>query len=646
MYEEMATNTGRQDYATRAIEEYKLALNADPTSPYLNNGLAKLYFSTNRVSDAVHAAQDMVKKNPNDLDAHKLLGQIYLRSLGDGQSPETQKMLDLSIGEFSKITQLQPKDIDSHLLLGQLYTLNHDSAHAREQFEAAKAIDPGNEDVALNLSRLYGQSGDLQQAVDVLKAVPPEDRTAKISYALGMAYDQMHDNKAAIEAYRDSVDEEPENPDAQRALGQDLLSDNQLGPALKVFQDLVTASPQDEKAFIKIAQIERLQGNYQQAFASLQKARPLASKDDLIEVDYEEALIQDCLGHFDESVSLLKRILSETEQNHYSDGERSNRALLLDRLALVYREESKTDEAIATYQQMTALGGDYAVRGYEGEDDAYRSAREYEKATAVAREAAAKYPKDQSAQLMLALQLADMGHADEAIKIEATQHADGALNDHDLEENLAQVYLRLHRWKDASDQLDLLEKGMAARNGNAKDAAQRDDQIFLLFYRGDVEERQKHYDEAAGYFKKILAIQPDNVQTLNYYGYMLADRGVELDEALRLIQRAVQLEPQEYEYLDSLGWVYFKMGQYTLAEAKLREAIQRMGTDPTVHDHLGELYEKTGRLKQAAEQWEISLGEYEKSLPGDTEPGDVNKVQKKLEVARVKLAKGNSDKQQ
>jgi hypothetical protein len=66
-----------------------------------------------------------------------------------------------------------------------------------------------------------------------------------------------------------------------------------------------------------------------------------------------------------------------------------------------------------------------------------------------------------------------------------------------------------------------------------------------------------------------------------------------------------------------------------------------MNTDPTVHDHLGELYEKTGRLKQAAEQWQISLGEYEKSMPGDTEPGDVNKVQKKLEMARVRLAKGN-----
>jgi tetratricopeptide (TPR) repeat protein len=640
MYEEMATNTGRQDYATRAIEEYKLALNADPGSPYLNNGLAQLYFNTGRVRDAIVAAQDMIKKDPNDLEAHKLLGRIYLRSLDGTQNAETQKMLDLSIGEFTKIAQLQPNDIESHLLLGQLYTLNHDTAHAREQFEAAEKIDPNNEDVALSLARLYGDSGDLQRAIDVLKTVPADDRTAKVSYALGVAYDQQHDTKNAIDAYRDALDQEPENTDAQRALGQDLLNDNQLAPALKVFQDLAGAAPQDEQAYVRISEIQRRQGNYQDALTTLKKAQGLASKDGLIEVNYDEALIQDCLGHYDEATALLKKVLSDTQAPKYSDGERSNRALFLDRLAIVYREEGQTTEAIEAYQQMSALGGEYAQRGYEGEDDAYRDAREYDKATEVAKEAAAKFPKDHSMQLMLTLQLADMGKADEAMRIEKAEQASGAISQHDLEMDLAQIDLRLRRWKDASDQLDLAEKDGPAKTSD-KAAAGRDDQIFLLFLRGSVEERQKHYDAAEVFFKKILALDPNNVLTLNYYGYMLADRGTDLDEALHLVQKAVQLDPQNYAYLDSLGWVYFKLGQYTLAENNLRQASQRMNTDPTVHDHLGELYEKTGRLKQAAEQWQISLGEYEKSMPGDTEPGDVNKVQKKLEMARVRLAKGN-----
>jgi tetratricopeptide (TPR) repeat protein len=127
--------------------------------------------------------------------------------------------------------------------------------------------------------------------------------------------------------------------------------------------------------------------------------------------------------------------------------------------------------------------------------------------------------------------------------------------------------------------------------------------------------------------------------TLNYLGYMLADKGIRLPEAIKLIRKAVELEPMNGAYLDSLGWAYFKTGEYELAEENLRQAVERDQTDPTVHDHLGDLYEKTGRIRLAAAQWELSLSEYSRSSTADVEPGDVAKVQHKLETARVKLAK-------
>src|ERR1700733_6494704 len=86
MYEDMATNYGRPEYATRAIEEYKLALDADPNSKYLNSGLAELYLRTGRVREAVLAAQEILKTEPNNLEAHKLLGRVYLQSLGNVQN--------------------------------------------------------------------------------------------------------------------------------------------------------------------------------------------------------------------------------------------------------------------------------------------------------------------------------------------------------------------------------------------------------------------------------------------------------------------------------------------------------------------------------------------------------------------------------
>jgi predicted Zn-dependent protease len=115
-----------------------------------------------------------------------------------------------------------------------------------------------------------------------------------------------------------------------------------------------------------------------------------------------------------------------------------------------------------------------------------------------------------------------------------------------------------------------------------------------------------------------------------------------LPEALKMIQQAVEMEPQNGAFLDSLGWVYFKLGQYTPAEENLHKAIERQSGDPSIHDHLGEVYEKTGNLKLAVAQWERSMTEYAHSLPADADPADVAKVKRKLDDARTKLAKVNT----
>ena len=131
----MAVNAGRPDYATQAVEEYKLALDADPNSELLQDGLADLYFKIGRIKDAVTAAQDQVKRHPNDVEAHTLLGKVYLRSLGDMQGAQSGEMLQLAIAEYETIARLKPNDLETQLLLGQLYALNHDSAKAEAQFK-------------------------------------------------------------------------------------------------------------------------------------------------------------------------------------------------------------------------------------------------------------------------------------------------------------------------------------------------------------------------------------------------------------------------------------------------------------------------------------------------------------------------------
>ena len=632
LYEEMAVNAGRPGYATQAVEEYKLALDADPNSVLLQDGLADLYFRIGRIKDAVSAAQDQVKKNPDDVDAHTLLGQVYLRTLGDMQGAQAGEMLQLAIAEYETIARLKPNDLESKLLLGQLYALNNDHAKAEAEFKAAQKIDADSEEVVLRMAALYSEEGDAQRAADTLSAVPVEDRTAHIEYALAESYDQLKKPKEAAAAYRRSLDIEPDNSDAERGLASALLADEQFDEALKVLNTLIAADPTDSQSQIRISEVQRRQGHYDEAMATLEKAKSQVQEGSTeeLELKYNEALNYDALGEFDQATSVLKGILdaSSHPEGKYSEQEKQNRAIFLDRLGIIDREENKTAEAVAAYKQIVDFGGDYAQRGYDGEVQAYRDAHQWKDAAAIAAEAAKALPKDHLIQLTYSNQLVDTGQVDEGLALAKSQLTGGA-DDREVDEDLAQTYIGLKRFTDASEQID---KADAL-------ASKPDEKLYVLFLRGEFYDRQKMYDQAEAQFRKAIVLDPQNAAVLNYLGYMLADQGQKLPEALKLIRQAVDLEPQNGAYLDSLGWVYFKLGQYSEAEEYLRKANERMNSDPTVHDHLGEVYEKTGNLKMAVAQWERSMTEYAHSLPADADPEDVQKVQHKLENARVKLAK-------
>ncbi len=639
VYQDDATSDGRSDEVNKAIEEYKLALNADPNSAELADDLADLYFIVSRVHDAEVTARTLLKTSPNDIEAHKLLGRIYLRQIGQGENGSAgatapgnsqNEVVDEAIAEFQKIVALQPKSVEDHMVLGQLYTMKHQPEKAEAEFKIAQAIEPESEDVVLNLAQLYAESGDLPHAVKSIEAVPVDGRTPKMEFTLGALYDQMKQPKDAIAAYKRAEDMEPGDLQTVDALAQALLSNNQLDDALKQYKELAEANPDDAEPLVHIGEIERRLGKYEDALAVTRKARKMDPNS--LEAGFNEGLLDDILGQLDDAVQTYDQMVDATSHANgaYTEEEKNNRRIFLERLGTVCLEENKVDEAIAAYQKMIELGGSIAVSGYQGEIDAYRGAHEFDKALDVARKAAASDPKDSDLKLMLAGELADQGHPDDGLAM-AKSLLDGASPDEQrgIWEALAQMNVRLHRWKDAEDALDKADPL----------ATKKDDRTYMFFLRGELAERQKHFEPAEQYFNQALTLDPENAMTLNYLGYMWADKGEKLPEALKMIRKAVDIEPMNGAYLDSLGWVYFKMGEYELAEDNLRQAVNRDQTDPTVHMHLGDLYEKTGRIRLAAAQWQLSIDEFGKSSPADIEPSDVAKVQKKLESARVKLAR-------
>jgi tetratricopeptide (TPR) repeat protein len=150
----------------------------------------------------------------------------------------------------------------------------------------------------------------------------------------------------------------------------------------------------------------------------------------------------------------------------------------------------------------------------------------------------------------------------------------------------------------------------------------------IFFSRGICYERAKQWDKAEVDLKKALELYPDQPQVLNYLGYSWVDQHINLDEGVRMIKRSVEQRPDDGYIVDSLGWAYYRLGNYEEAVKQLDRAVELKPTDPTINDHLGDAYWKVGRTLEARFQWA-----HARDLK--PEPDDLKKIEEKLKSGLV-----------
>jgi len=638
LYAELAGVYGnRSEYAGKAIDYYKQALKLDPGASFLFEELTDLYIQSGRLKDAVAEAQDILKREPNNLDARRILGRIYTRMIGDAQSGKVnEEMLRSATEQYQQITAKDPKDIDSWLTLGRLYRTASNSVEAEKAYGHVLEIDPSNEDALTGLAIVYSDVGDTQKAIEKLKAVTTKDPNPRTLSALASFYEQLRDYQSAAETLRKALELDPENSRIKRTLAKDLLESNNLDEALKFYQDMAGDDPHDPEAALRISEIYREKRDFAKARKYLDQAK--AADPDNLEVRYDEVNLLAVEGQTDKAIDALKSILKETERpGGYSEDAKATRINLLERLGELYRAANQNQAAVDTFRQMADLDPQgSSARASAQIIDTYRTAKDYKSARAEAAAALKAHPGDRTLKLVDASLLADMGKVDQAVA-----ELRGLLKgDHDRETQLAiaQIYEKAKRYQDMAGPLDAAEKLSQTKP----------DQETVHFMRGAMYERLKQFESAEAEFHKVLDMDPDSASALNYLGYMFADRGVRLDEAQKLISRALELEPENGAYLDSLGWVYYRQNRLDDAAQALTRALAKTetGQDPTVHDHLGDVYFKLGKTKDAIIQWQASLKEADSGSPDDIEPGEVAKINKKLEDAKVRLAKETSGSKQ
>src|SRR5205085_8818739 len=196
------------------------------------------------------------------------------------------------IEQYEEIVKLDtdPSNlVDDHLLLGRLYRLNNDLQKAENEFKTAVKLQPDSEEAVTTLAYLYNEEGDSTRAVQALNSVPDAGRSAKLYSALGYTYEQQKQYKQAIEAYRHAIELDRDNLDAIRGLAQNLMNDGQTQAALDQYKIIADANPEDAQTYMRIADIYKKSGKFDQALDSLKKAETMVQ--DSIEVPYQIATV-------------------------------------------------------------------------------------------------------------------------------------------------------------------------------------------------------------------------------------------------------------------------------------------------------------------------------------------------------------------
>jgi tetratricopeptide (TPR) repeat protein len=629
-FRELAGLWNRSDLVDRAISEYKQALDADPDSLFLRVELAELYWRARRVGDAVREAEAVLKVDPDYEDAHRLLARLYWHNLGEANQPDrvARESLHKAIEHLEAVTRLKPSDTESWEGLGRLYKLDNQAGKAEGAFKKALAVEPNSKSALADLAQLYFDQGDYEHAIDLLKKIPESDMDPPMLGMLAFAYGRARDFDNAIAAYQKALASEHENPELRRAYAETLMNAGKLAVARQQLELILQADPEDGSTHLRLAQLDRQEGQFEQARRELERAKTLLP--DNQEVSFEQAQVEEAVGNQDQAVEILQGLvkLSERPGGQYTAGEANNHAIFLEHLGMIYRSQEKYDQAVAVFRQVVALGTAQGPAGERLIVETLRQSGQRQKALDEAQAAIRKYPDDHLLRVLQATMLAEQGHVAEGTK-QLQALLNGTPADREIYLPLAQVYSQAKQYGEAE----------AAANKALSLSPKPEDQEYALFVLGSVLEREKKYDQAEQQFKKVLAVNPLNAAAANYLGYMLADRGVRLEESVRYIKEALKLEPNNGAYLDSLGWAYFKMSRYDLAEAPLERAAQLISNDPTIHQHLGHLYLQMGKKGLAAEEWERALKEWPHAVASDFDAEQAVRLRKQLDELRLNSAK-------
>jgi tetratricopeptide (TPR) repeat protein len=489
----------------------------------------------------------------------------------------------------------------AHFATGISYEANTNSALALQHFEIAANADPGNEPLVIELSRQYLSHNQTNKALALLtKAAKHPNVTPEIYGWLALTYLKIGKTNQAVEASRHSMTTWPSELEGYRSLASTYMEMGESQESLKTLNRALKVQTKDPKFLIGLADLYAAWAKGQSKKLDLVRTNAVTLLDRACLLKPDGDLIQhlaDVYNQFGETKKAAKYYLQvltqETEPSALRDAVREE-------LANIYLQ---SDDRKGAYEQLEGIVRDnptkYPKAWYELGVLAYQD-KNYIDATRNFEKALILNTNLQRAYYNLALAQIDLGHKDEALKTLSTANA--KFKQTFIDEYftaLADVHMK--NFKDAVYHFTAAE--VIAK---VKAPTRLDYDFYFQF--GAACERNHDIKEAEKHFLKCIDMSPEGIEALNYLGFMWADRGEHLTEARDYIARVVKKEPKNAAYLDSMGWVLYKLKQPKEALPWLIKA-QELSPEPdaTLLDHLGDVYMALHEEDKAHEAWKKSL---------------------------------------
>ena len=621
----LAHHLDELDDEAGAVAAYKRAMELDPSAADIPGELAAVYLRQNKVQEAMTTAEQALKISPANREGNRVLGVIYAalaestRGNGGGRSRGSAGTSDENLAkavrhlEAAIAGQGGEADPNVRATLARAYVAGAQYDKAIPILTALVNEQPGWQDGPVLLADAYVSAGRSAEAIAWLEEQTASD--PRLLPTLGDFYERERRWKEAADTYGRAVQRAPRNTELRARYASALVNAGgreNLGKARDLLTEVAASRPTDARVLYLLSQTQRRLGDSKGAEATARKVIAQNPKSPWGFYALAEALEtrQEYQRIIEELGPVAAEFKGKTDPSF-------DVGLLLPHLGFAYQQLGQHEKAIATFEEARRLAPkDAAVAAYLA--DANLNAKKYAAVVEVARAGLVDNPGDARLIRLQAQGLRHTGKTEQGV----------ALLEDSLRKNaedpaayiaLAQFYAEVERGPQAVRVLQDAQKKFPADTS-------------IAFELGATFDKQKRFADAEAAFKDLIARDPHNAAALNYLGYMLAERGERLDESVSYVSKALELEPDNGSYLDSLGWAYYKADKLDLAEGSLKRAAEQLKTNSVIQDHYGDVLLKLGRYDEA-------IAAFSRALSGDGDSIDRADIDKKIRAARQKLNK-------